>query len=622
MTDRLVQSRLLRSGVLVVAALLMGLGPPPVCAQQPDSSQLRQFRRANAYLQSGRDKRAITLLEQLYAESPENTAFYRKLKAAYEGVKRYDDALRLVKRRMGNTPTVSLLSEKARLLYLKGSVQKANATWDRALRLAPNKTQTYRTVYRTLVDLRHFQKAIDVLRQGRQTLGRPQAFRTELAYLYGLDGQFKKAMQEYVNVLGNAPQRVNYVRSRLRTFVEQGQGIAASIEVLQNAVRRSPLNPAYRKLLAWLHMEQNDYAAAFDVYRALDRLQEKQGALLFQFARKAADARKYDVATRACESILKRYPKSATAPEAQRMLGTLYRQWAAQATDSPSRAQDSLRYAKARTAYNTFLQKYPDHSAYPQTLLRLGTLQLNVYHALDEAQSTFEQLAANHPQTAAAEKGQYHLGRIALFRGAFERARLLFSRLVESAQASDLADRARYELALLHFYQGAFDTAKARAQAISQDPAADVANDAIELQTLLRENRGPDSLNTALRTFARARLYKRQRAYGKALSAVDSLLQTHPRHPLADNARFLRGKLHLARRDTAAALEAFRAIPERHPRSPYADRSLFRVGKLLESNGRPVAAVEVYNTLLTQYPKSLLASEARGRLRRLQRTQG
>jgi tetratricopeptide (TPR) repeat protein len=608
--------------LVLLLSFVFGIFAPPLHAQQPDSAQLKQFQRANEYVRAGQTERAIKLLEDLYAESPKNTAFYRKLKEAYENVKQYDDALRLVNERMETSPTVSLLSQKARLLYLKGEVEQANETWDRAIRQAPNRVQTYQRVYRTLVDLRHFRKAISVLEEGRATLDRPNAFRTELAQLFGLDGQFEEAMQEYTELLAEAPQRVSFVQTRLQTFVEQGQGIEASIRVLQETIEDSPLNPAYRQLLAWLHMEQNDYEAAYDVYRALDRLQEREGTVLFNFAQKAADAQKYDVATLACEAILERYPNADVAPTAQKTLGDLYRKWADTDTNGLAPKEDSSRYDQARAAYETFLQSYPGHPNYPTGLLRLGTLHLDAYHALDEAESALEQLVTNHTQADVAEEGQYHLARIALLRGSLDRARVLFSRLADNAQESDLADRARYELGRLHFYRGEFDAAMARAKATSQNLAADVANDAIELKTLLQENRGPDSLDTALKTLARARLHTRQRAHEEALATLDTLLASHTRHPLADNARFEQGTIHLARRDTSAALEAFWAVPERHPRSPYADRSLFRAGQLLEASGQSAEAVDAYNRLLTEYPTSLLAGDARGRLRTLRQTQG
>lgn len=613
------RSSLTRGAVVLLVALL-GSGLAPARAQPADSVQLKRFQMADSFVRAGEFDRAIKLLEQLYDEAPDNISFYRKLKEAYESVKRYDEALQLVEDRIGDAPTPALLSEKARLLHQNGEEELAEKAWDRALALAPSQERTYRTVYQTLVNLRRFRTAIEVLRQGREALDRPDAFRTELARLYSLDGQHEKAMQEYVALLADSPERASFVRNRLQTFVEQGEGIETSIEVLQNAVQDSPLNRAYRELLAWLHMEQQDYEAAFDVYRAIDRLQETEGRVLYRFAQTAMDAREYAVATDALETVLDRYSESALAPNAQQTLGNAYRRWAQAGGSAP--AQDSVHYDRARDAYETFLTTYSSHENYPRVLLRLGTLQLDVYHTLNEAEATLKQLVTNHSETGAAVRGQYHLARIAVFRNALDRARLLFARLANSAQNSDLANQARYELALLHFYQGEFDSATARAEAISENAGTDVANDAIELKVLLQENRGPDSLDTALQAFARSRLYDRQRRYDRALAHIDTLVQNHPRHPLVDNARFRRGQIHLARTDTAAALETFRALPETHPRSPFADRSLYQIGTLLEAQGQNAAAVEAYNRLLTDYPKSLLAGKARGRLRTLIRSQG
>jgi tetratricopeptide (TPR) repeat protein len=605
---------------MVALVLTAGLGAPDVHAQA-DSTELRRFRTADARLQAGKVESAIRILEGLYADSPNNASFYRKLKDAYESVKRYDDALRLVEERMNGTPTPSLLSEKARLLYQKGNDEQAAATWEQALAAAPARPTTYRIVYQTLVEVRRFRQAIDVLTRARKRLDNPALFRTELAYLYGLDGQHAAAMREYVALLDASPNRVGLVRNRLQTFVEQGEGIQASIEVLRGAVEEAPLNAAYRELLAWLHMTTDDYEAAYDVYRALDRLQQREGRALFSFAQKAADADRYGVATTALEAILARHGDAPVAPKAQRALGDTYRKWG-EKTHGPAPTDSTARYDAARAAYTSFLEAYPAHDARPTVRVELGTLQLDVYRNLAAAQSTLEAVVSSHPSTAAANQARYDLGRIALLRGRFEEARLLFSRLAERLRGGDLADRARFELARLQFYQGQFDGALTRAQATSANTSSDVTNDAIDLSVLIQENRGPDSLNTALRLYASARLALRRRHYDDASRQLDSLLQAHGRHSLADEARFRRAEVELAQGDTSAALDTYRTLAKRHPRSPYADRSLFRLGTLHQQRGRPERAVSAYNRLLTAYPKSLLAADARTRLRSLRRPRG
>jgi len=602
-------------GVVLAAFLLVpSLVPSLVHAQQPDSTQLRRFRMADTHMQAGKYERAIRILESLYEDAPNNSSFYRKLKEAYESVKRYDDALRLVEDRTGSNPSPSLLSEKARLLYQKGAEKQARQVWDKAIELAPDQPSTYRIVYQTLVEIRRFNQAIKILQQARDRIGSDSLFRTEMAYLYGLNGQHGNAMREYVAMLEQEPGRTALVRNRLQTFVEQGEGISSSVAVLKEAVEEHPLNPAYRELLAWLYMKQDNYEAAYDVYRALDRLQQREGQALFSFAQKAADADRYAVATTAFEAILERHANAKVAPKAQRALGDTYRQWAESDNESPP---STPRYDAARTAYKTFLDTYPKHEARPTVLAHLGTLQLDVHRNLDAAQSTLEQVVSSYPNSSAANEARYDLGRIALLRGNFNDARLLFSRLAERLRSGDLADRARFELALLQFYQGKFDAAQTRARTTSANPSSDVTNDAIELSVLIQENKGPDSLNTALRLYARIQLRARQHQYDAAMTHLDSLLQNHSRHPLADNARFRKAELHEAEGDTAAAITAYKQLPRRHPRSPYADRSLYRLGELYESQGRPDTAMETYNRLLTDYPNSLLTSDARSRLRTL-----
>ncbi|HKL88369.1 MAG TPA: tetratricopeptide repeat protein, partial [Salinibacter sp.] len=373
----------------MVLFLVSSLGASTLSAQATDSTQLRRFRVADARMQSGQFEEAIEILQQLYEESPKNASFYRKLKEAYESVKRYDDALRLVEEQMEGDPTPSLLSEKARLLYQKGAEKQAVETWEQAIATAPRRSTTYRIVYQTLVDIRRFKQAIDVLTEARTTLDNDALFRTELAYLYGLDGQHAAAMEEYVALLDQSPRRVSLVRNRLQTFVEQGEGIQSSIKVLSGAVEEHPLNPAYRELLAWLYMTTDDYDAAYDVYRALDRLEQRQGQALFSFAQKAADADQFEVATTAFQSILDRHGEAKVAPQAQRALGDAYREWAESTYGpAPVRLDSASRYDAARTAYQTFLDTYPTHEAAPAVRSQLGTLQLDVYRDLDAAQST------------------------------------------------------------------------------------------------------------------------------------------------------------------------------------------------------------------------------------------
>lgn len=620
------QFRLPLLRLTVLGALLAAGGlASPVQAQpaDADSMQVRRFQLADSYLRAGQTDRAISLLEDLYADSPSTYAFYSKLKEAYESVKRYDDAIALVEDRLAQNRTAVRISEKARLIYLRGDEEAAFATWDEALATAPDQATSYRIVYQALVDARRFERAIEVLQRGREQLGRPDEFRIQVAYLYSLTGQHASAIDEYLSLLADSERRLGFVRSRLNTFIQQDDALTASIEGVEAAVRAAPMNLAYRELLAWLYMESEDYRAAFDVYRAIDRLRQENGRRLLGFARQAADAEAYDVALDAYDELLTRYPDAPVAPEAQHSLGDMHRRWAEttdeRVFDDRGNRVAAPHYEAAAEAYRTYLQQYPNRDAYPVVLRKLGRLQQDVFLRLNEAESALREVVTRYPESEAADEARYDLGRLALLRNDLSEAQLAFSRLVERLRTGDLAEQARYELALLQFYEGGFETALTRLRTTNTNTSTDVANDAIELKVLILQNKGPDSLNVPLQQFAKARLEHRQRRFQRALSTLDSLLAAHAQHPLNDEARFLRASVlrDQGRADSAEA--AFAELPLLFPQSPLADRSLFEAARLQEEAlGQPESALATYTKLLEAYPSSLLASRARERIRALQ----
>ncbi|GIV57222.1 MAG: hypothetical protein KatS3mg042_0135 [Rhodothermaceae bacterium] len=603
--------------------MLAGFAATPTRAQAIDSSLVARFQLAEAYLRGAQFDRAIPLLEDLYAERPETYVFFERLAQAYESVKRYDDALRLLDERIASQPVpTALLAEKARLLYLKGEEEAALQTWQTALDTLPGHVNTYLLVYRSMMQVRRFEDAIAVLEQGRRTLDRDDLFQTDLAYLYSLTGDHARAMEEYLNLLARNERQLNFVRGRLSRYMEQEEALKAAIAMTERAVRQNPLNRAYRELLSWLYLEGGYYREALDVNRAIDRLEEERGQVLFAFARLAAEAGAYDVALEAYEEILARYPDAPAAPEARYGLAEMYERRAEQrgeqAFDARGNRIPAPNYDRALDAYRAFLQAYPNHPRYPDVLRRIGRLQQDVFADLGAAEATLQEVVTRFPGTEAADLAAFDLGRVALQRNQLEAARLAFSRLIDRLRTGELAEQARYELALIHFYQGAFDAALTIAEAIKENTAADVANDAIELKVLLVENRGPDSLNTPLRRYAEARLLERQRQPERALAVLEALLRDYGNHPLADDARFFRARLLRRLGRPEDAVQALLELPLLHPGTYLADRSLFLAGQIQEQDlGLPDEAFKTYTRLLTEFPGSLLLPEVRARLRAL-----
>lgn len=617
----IVSCRLLLPGLF--AALLAGvLAVPPAAAQAIDSTQVARFQLADAYLRAGQYDRAIGLLEDLHHASPATYVFYDKLKTAYENVKRYDDAIALVDARLELESNPILTAERARLLFHSGDEQAAYATWEAALAKAPQNENTYRVVYQSLLEVRLFERAIDVLLKARKATGEDTAFLADLGYLYNLTGQHDLAMQEYIQLLALNDRQAGFVRSRLSRFTEQEEALRASIAVTARAVREAPLNRAYREILGWLYVEAGRYSQALDAYRAIDRLEQEEGQTLYGFAQTAADAAAYDVALEAFHEILSRHPNSPVAPQAQYGIADMHERWGRhsdeRAFDEQGNRQKAPHFEQALETYRAFLQRHLNHPFYPEALRRIGRLQQEVFFDLGAAEATFQEVLTRYPGTDAADQAAYDLGKTAVLRGQLNEARLRFGRLIEALRTGELAEQARYDLALLHFYEGAFESAQTLTEVMDVNTSTDVANDAIELKVLLFENKGPDSLSTPLRSYARAALLLRQRRPLVALDTLEALLAAHGQHPIADDTRFLRAEALREAGRYQAAYAAYAELPLLHPKSFLGDQGLFNAAEIQERHLRDAeGALQTYTRLLTEFPGSLLINETRQRIRRL-----
>ena len=609
------------SRFLLILMLISLSSPLSGRGQIVESSQVGRFQLAESFLRAAQFERAISLLEGLFEESPGTHVFYERLREAYENVKRYDAAIALVEAKIqSETASTSYISEKARLLFLKGDEASAKISWQAAIDSNPGSPSVYLLVYRSLMQIRLFDFAIEILEQGREKLDNTALFQTDLAQLYSLTSQHGRAIGQYLELLKINQNQLNYVKTQLGQFLINDQAIAESIEVAEKGVANEPLNRSYRELLAWLYIEAERFRDAFVVYQAVDRLEREEGRMLFSFAQVAADGGVYDVALEAFDEVLRRYPEAESAPDAMRGLGLMQEMWAEalgeQVFDLSGTRSPRNHYDEALDTYQRFLIEYPQHTYFPDVLQRIGVLHQDIFFDFVSAASVLMEVISRYPGTQAANQAEYDLGRLAVTQNRLEDARIRFGRLLTRLRTGDLAELARYELAMLHFYQGDFVAAEGYTAVMQENTSTDVANDAIAMKVLLIESMGPDSLNTPLRRFARIKLLIRQRNWEVAIHQLEDLLNEFGGHSLADDMLFENAALQAMTGDISGAIQLYLELPLVHPTSFFGARSLFQAARLqADQLDDKELAIRTYERILLEYPGSLLTTDTRSAIR-------
>ena len=593
--------------------------PPEPEAEPAASDSLEQARQ---YLRTNDPESAVDLLEALVNAHPDRSTYQYELVDAYEELKEYEAALDLMRDLTRDDPSASDLADKGRLYALAGNDDAAQATWDAAIDLAPESSHTYRSVYHTLSEMRRFSDAVEIMEQGREAMNDPDAFRTELAYLYSLSGQEAQAMREYVALLDEQDQRLNFVKSRMQPFLRQAGDVGDAIEVLEDAVEERPEHGVYLELLAWLYAEQEDYSQALSAYEKLDDHRDDDGTTLLDFARQAANADAFDTARDAFSYIRTHYPDTEAALHARILEANLaYRRW----TQAEPFTDAKTQYAnEAWERYQDIADDLTNDASLSddeaQFWKRMGTLALDHAQSLSEARRAAETLKRTN-----AYRGQGHLlnGRIALRGQDVDAARDHF----ESAQ-NDATSTAHYYLGLLAAYDNELEAARTHLETLLEDLSRDAANESIALHAALRHFASPkptdpeasnsESTDTALHHYIAALLYKEQHRWSAADDAYAAIGESAPGHPLTERAQYHRARLQLHLNEATDASEALVTFADSHPQHAWADRALFEAASLLHHAAEaPSEARTLYMRLLDQHPRSVFAADARERVRDL-----
>ncbi|OZC03019.1 tetratricopeptide repeat protein [Rubricoccus marinus] len=602
-------------------AMTPQIGDKPI--RTPRAERLPDLRQrldlARRRQEAGQIDEAIALLEDLYAANPGTSAIWTLLLDAYREGRRFDDALALIERREADgLRSPGLLAQKGGVLYAAGRPDDAMATWDAAVALAPEAEQSYRLVSNAISQERLYAEAAQVLQQGAERLGNSLLFRLERAHLFGLGGEYQTAARLYLEVLAEDGTAAQPIQTQLNRLIESAGAAEGFDAAIQEAVASDPFNAAFREMAAWIALAREDYARGLDATRAADRLGAGDGRAVFRFAEAALAAGAYDEADAALDAILERYTNGPLVAPALLYRARLAAARAEASGERPSTGLATPLTDRARDAFEQFVADYPGHPDTPEALRRLADLYLGAYNDPDRAEEALERLLTSTRDQAVLGQARLDLASVALQRGDLFEARDRFGAVEDAMRIGPLAEQARYELAMIDFYEGFLFSALARAEAMDDNTAADVANDAVSLRLTLDENAGPDSTNAALRQYGRAALLHRRGLHADALVTLDSLAAEDPSHPLADEVLILRAHALRASGDFSGALASLARIPTEHPRSYFLDRALFASAEIRERDlDDPAGALDAYGRLLDLYPGSLLAPRARERLRAL-----
>ena len=604
------------------------LAAPSATAQQTDIAT--RLRLAQGFEQAGEWSRAASVYESLLEENPQSFVVVDGLRRTYTELKEYDKAINLVRQQLRVNPAdENMLTILGRLYDLSGHQQAADSLWRVVIMKDVKNAGLYRLVAAQLIDHRQYERAIEIYLQGRAGTKNENIFLEELASLYAALHQYHHATSEFIKLLQINPQQISYVQSRLASFTNRPEGWQSALDVVNDAVRRSPENVQLHTILAWILIEGKQYDGALEQYRIIDRVTKANGAELFSFAQRAAQERAYRTAQRAFQEVIRTngaanilsyarfgYARaveelSAEGDSAAQQPGTRAE---LTSTTASGVAETMPTFQGALGLYEAILADFPNSDIGMQALFRIGTIRFVRFFDLDGAAKAFDKVRTLPFNPPLQQEAMLRLAEVETAKNDIQRAREEYRQLLRITSDQN-RDKVLFRLSELNYFEAEFDSASAVLQSLGNTLRSDEANDALQLLYFIQENKPSGD---ALGEFARADLLVRQRKYSEALTRFQALTVRYPSVSLVDDAVLRIAELHLLLNHPEDALSVFRHIVVDMPTSVLRDRAQMRIGEVFESKLKDnTKALEAYEKVLELFPTSLFVEEARKRIRTL-----
>ena len=576
-------------------------------AQQKEQIQIDD-QLASQYFREQDYENARDLYRKIY-EKTNQFGYFQQYVECLIHLKDYDNAERELKAYAKKNP--GYYKPVVDLVYiytLQGKPDKAKKQYNEIVKDLPPQGSSIRNLSNAFQSRGMNDLALEVLEKGNTLLGGKETFYMDQAYIHQSSANYQEAFRFYFLELEAHPGQYNNIRNRLQTMLYYDVNHSISDELrmaLLKQTQEKPDNLELAQLLVWFALQQEDYDIALAQSQSIDRKTHDQAAQINNLSGICLNNKQYDVAKEGYTYILN---KGTSSPfYGQALTGVIKADYLKlkSANSNDMKAYEALtkRIEDAYTEINT------------NDLAKLTLIQADImtYHLdkSDEAiallMQTIETVVAKQDQAQLKLK----LADIYLYKDEVWEATLLYSQVDKSMKEEPLGHEARFKNAQLRYFIGEYEWAESQLKVLKAATSKLIANDAMTLSLVIKDNLEADTTGTELNRLARADYRIYQQHEDQAVALLDDIIASG-NEISKPHALFRKGEILEKRKDYANAEQLFLQIVEQYPDSYMTDAALMHAA-LIEQNElkEKELAKQHYEKLIDEYPTSIYTAQAK-----------
>ena len=569
---------------------------------------------ASQYYREQNYEKARDLYEKLF-EKTGQTGYFQQFIECLLHLKEYDKAERELKSFAKKNPNYYKTAADLVYVYtLQGKADKAKKQFNEIMKDLPDNAPTIRNLSYAFQSRGMNEMAMSILEKGNTLLNGKETFYMDQAYLNQSAANYQEAFRYYFLELEAHPGQYNNIRNRLQTmmFYDVNNSISDEMRVaLLKQTQDKPDNLEFAQLLVWFALQQEDYDIALAQCQSIDRKTHDQDAQINNLSGICLNNKQYDIAKQGYAYIL---DKGKSSPfYGQALTGIIKADYqkllAANSNDTKAFSQLAKRINDA----------YNDINSNDLAKLTLIQADIMAYHLdqTDEAiallTETVEQIGGKQDKAELKLK----LADIYLHEDEVWEATLLYSQVDKSMKEEPLGHEARFKNAQLRYFIGEYEWAESQLKVLKAATSKLIANDAMTLSLIIKDNLEVDTTGVELNRLARADYRIYQQRYDEAITLLDIII-ANGNEVSKPHALFRKGEIAEKRKEFESAEQIYLQIVEHYPDSYMADAALMQAA-LIEQNHlkNKELAKQHYEKLIDEYPTSIYTAQAKKNYRKL-----
>ena len=565
---------------------------------------------AENYFEQGEYEKALTLYTQLYKKN-KNFNYFKAIVASHQQLEDYKEAEKLLKGRLNIKIIPQLYVELGYNYSLQENDSLATINYDKAILFVKEseKFNYGRNIGESFERYSLLDKAIETYVTAMDAF--PDAnYSYQLARLYGEQGDLEKMFDSYLVLIKKNRSYQGVAQQNFSLYISEDPTEEANILLRKALLQKLQKQPdvLYNELLSWLFIQQKEYNKAFTQEKAIyKRMADNDMSGISDIAYFATN----DDDDKNAILIVNFLIENASTPE-EKIAGHQHLMKIKLKTASKKE------YPKIEKSYEDLFSEFGNGKKTYQLQLDYNYFLAFQNNKKDLAVSNLKYFS-KQPLTRYQEaRIKMLLADILVFDEKFNQALIYYSQIQQDVKGDLLAQEARFKVAKTSYFNFDFTWAQVQLDVLKKSATQLIANDAMQLSLLIKDNSLEDSTQTALKQFARADLLIFQKKETEAISVLKNLLENHKGEKIEDEALLKLGDLYEANGEFEKAEESYLALIQFYNEDILADDAHYRLAKLYEIKlNQPQKAKEYYELLIFNFEDSIYFVEARKKYRML-----